>query len=430
MPKTLQVQLTDAAIRKHAADPDAFELKDPRHPLRFRYRRNDRTKGSWHVVRYDRGATWRKAGNWPEISARVMIENLPAVLSRLQLDPKAPAVLGAWTTVGELLTWFSERMAAGRSLSVHRRSTALSAIRRQLMPRLSHLPLSDLNKSSLDLHLYMPMQAECSLAHVRAVFGVLKLATKRAVLLDRLPADPLAAVVFGDFNKTAIKPKGARLRHSSVADLFSRWAAALPDAHRSVAFGVVMLAHGTRISETRVARWQEVDLVNREWFIPARNTKGGRDHVIPLTRQAIAFLQQYRDCQYEYGYTGAFLFPGKSGQCISRSDAFSTFTWLGSGEWTSHDLRKLARTTWAELGVDSVIGRLLLNQALPMLEATYVQTVAMPRKREALERWHDWLDERGFVALHGETSARPAVSPIPTHAAAQAARAAVPQPNV
>ncbi|MGF6093219.1 hypothetical protein ACLD1X_29195, partial [Pseudomonas sp. 18173] len=57
--KTLTVKLSDAVIKQHAIDPTITELKDPRHPLRFRYRQN-RNKGSWHLVRFDKGAKWKK----------------------------------------------------------------------------------------------------------------------------------------------------------------------------------------------------------------------------------------------------------------------------------------------------------------------------------------------------------------------------------
>lgn len=430
MAKTLQVALSDAAIKKHGADPEVRELNDPRHPLRFRYRLKDRSQGSWYLVRYGQ---WKKAGNWPEISTRTMLDNLPLVLSRLQRDPVAVATVGAWNSVGQLLTWYAERVQVGRTLSKPRQSTVLSAIRRQLVPRLGDLPLADLNKTTLDERLYLPLQAEASLAHVRAVFAILKLACKRAVAMDRLPTDPLAGVVFGQFNKTNIKPKGARLRHTAVPALLAHWAASYTTAPRPVTFAVLMLAHGTRLNETRLARWQDVDLDNAEWFIPARVTKGGRDHVLPLTAQALAFLKTHQKRQFvRERYTGAFLFPSTTqpGKPISRAQAFELFAWLGQGAWTSHDLRKLARTTWAELGVDSVVGRLLLNQALPTLEATYVQTTALVRKREALERWHAWLDERGFAALHGVTPARLAADATPAQTAAVLAAAAFSQPNV
>jgi integrase len=418
MRKTLQVQLSDAAIKKHAADGDVAELKDPRHPLRFRYR-HDRARGSWFVIRYAKGAKWRKAGNWPDLSAKAMLDGLPKVHARLLADPLAAATVDAWDTVAQVLDWYAERVKIDRHLSGERKSTKLSAIRRHLLPRLGAVRLADLNKSALDALLYVPLQAEYSLAHVKGVFGVLKVAFRRARRLDLIATDPIVGVTFGDFSKVKIKPKGARLRHVAVAELLASWADQFQQAALDVAFAVLMLAHGTRITETRLAKWQNVNLMAGEWFIPARDTKGKRDHVLPLTPQVVAFLARYREWQKGKGYTGAYLFPSstRSGQPLARGKAFDIFQRLGVGEWTSHDLRKLARTRWAEIGIDSLVGKLLLNHALGDLDSTYVQTHGEALKRDALTRWHAWLDGQGFVALHDKTAARRAGEPTEAQAA-------------
>lgn len=418
MRKTLQVQLSDAAIKKHAADLDVAELKDPRHPLRFRYR-HDRARGSWFVIRYAKGAKWKKAGNWPDLSAKAMLDGLPKVHARLLADPLAAATVDAWDTVAQVLDWYAERVKIDRHLSGERKSTKLSAIRRHLLPRLGAVRLVDLNKSALDALLYVPLQADYSLAHVKGVFGVLKVAFRRARRLDLITTDPIAGVTFGDFSKVKIKPKGARLRHGVVADLLASWADQFQQAALDVAFAVLMLAHGTRITETRLAKWQNVNLMAGEWFIPARDTKGKRDHVLPLTPQAVAFLSRYRELQKARGYTGAYVFPSsnRSGQPLARGKAFDIFKRLGVGEWTSHDLRKLARTRWAEIGIDSLVGKLLLNHALNDLESTYVQTHGEALKRDALTRWHAWLDGQGFAALHDKTAARRTGEPTEAQAA-------------
>jgi integrase len=418
MRKTLQVQLSDAAIKKHAADGDVAELKDPRHPLRFRYR-HDRARGSWFVIRYAKGAKWKKAGNWPDLSAKAMLDGLPKVHARLLADPLAAATVDAWDTVAQVLDWYAERVKIDRHLSGERKSTKLSAIRRHLLPRLGAVRLTDLNKSALDALLYVPLQAEYSLAHVKGVFGVLKVAFRRARRLDLIATDPIAGVTFGDFSKVKIKPKGARLRHVAVAELLASWADQFQQAALDVAFAVLMLAHGTRITETRLAKWQNVNLMAGEWFIPARDTKGKRDHVLPLTPQVVAFLARYREWQKGKGYTGAYLFPSstRSGHPLARGKAFDIFQRLGVGEWTSHDLRKLARTRWAEIGIDSLVGKLLLNHALGDLDSTYVQTHGEALKRDALTRWHAWLDGQGFAALHDKTAARRAGEPTDAQAA-------------
>ncbi|PMZ50312.1 integrase, partial [Pseudomonas sp. GW247-3R2A] len=99
---------------------------------------------------------------------------------------------------------------------------------------------------------------------------------------------------------------------------------------------------------------------------------------------------------------------------LSPSKACTVFASVGKGEWSSHDLRKVARTAWADLGVDYMVGEMLLNHAMKDLDATYIHTTAEGMKRKALEAWHQHLDQHGFNALHSETYAghRSAVSSV------------------
>jgi len=210
----------------------------------------------------------------------------------------------------------------------------------------------------------------------------------------------LADMRFTDFIKTKIKPKGARLRPVDCERLLGHWAARYRHETTAVALAVLMLTHSTRISETRQAKWRYFDLVGKTWHIPAVDTKTKKAHTLPLTAQVCAFLTRYRASQSAKGYDGAYLFPGLHGQPLNRTVAQLAFSALAGGEWTSHDLRKAARTAWTDLGVDYLIGELLLNHALKALDVTYIHTSAEVQKRQALERWHAWLDERGFAALH------------------------------
>lgn len=419
MPITLQVQLSDAAIKKHAADLDVAELKDPRHPLRFRYRR-DRSRGSWHVVIYDNGAHWKKASNWPDVSARLMLESLPKVLQRLMEERKAGATVDGWQLVGQVLEWYAARVEADRVLSPERRSTIGSAIRLHLRPALGLVRLAELNKATLDDVLYMPLQsAEYSAPHIKAVLSILKRAFRLALRQGRITVDPLASVTYGDFSRAKINPKGARLRHAAVAELLATWAASFDQAAADITFAALMLCHGTRISETRKAKWKSVDLAAGEWVIQAADNKSKREHILPLTVQVVALLTRYREWQRARGYVGAYLFPAPthSGKPISRSQSFDIFTRLGAGEWTSHDLRKLAATLWMEQGTDSDIVTMLLNHARTKIKSTYMQTHAPALKRAALVRWHDWLDGQGFLLLHDSTAARRAGQPSEAEAA-------------
>lgn len=409
MPKlTLNLVLSESAIKKHAADLNVFQLNDPRHPVRFRYR-NDRGKGSWYVVRFAGGEKlWRKAANWPEVSAKAFLERVPAVMARLMVDPATKVAMGNYTSVDQVLGWYYDRLQGDTTLSKSRRSSMLSLIRTHLRPKLEGLHLSELTAASLDKHLIWPMLKDYSPSYVRSAFYVLKVVFGAALDLEQVAVNPVEHAVFSKSTKIKIQPKGVRLRHTAVVDLLYAWSQSFATAPVDVVFALMMLAHGSRISETRQAKWTNLQLQAGEWFIPAVDTKSKRDHLVPLSPQVVAFLTRYREWQKSRGYEGVYLFPSasRSGKPLSRSQSFEIFDRLGAGAWTSHDLRKLARECWAKLKVDSLTVKLLLNHSLTELERTYFQSRGDDIKRDALEQWHGWLDAQGFDLLHGETAVR------------------------
>ena len=405
--KTLTVVMTDAEIRRHAQLNHVRALRDARHPqLHFRYSTVDRTRGSWHVVI---GGKWGKAGSYPGINAKLMQATLPEILARRAADPDATSTTTSWRTVGDVLTWYTDRMSRDRGLSAKRKASALSALRCHLVPRLHDLELASLDRSALDRLLMWPMQERFALSFVRSVYGVLAAAFRQAARLKHVAVNPMADLKFTDFVRTRIRPKPARLRGDDLPALLQELGERIEAAPMEVMLPLMMLCHGTRLSETRLARWKNINLTTRQWFIPADDTKTKAEHTLPLTEQACALLRRYRDLQHRGGYTGPLLFPGNNGAALSSSKACTVFVSVSKGEWSSHDLRKVARTAWADLGVDYMVGEMLLNHAMKDLDATYIHTTAEGMKRKALEAWHAHLDQQGFAVFHGATYAGQAV---------------------
>jgi integrase len=422
--KTLHIKFSDAEIRRQAEE-GARNLRDPRYPaLMFRFNAG-RARGSWLVVRHAGKSTARKMGNWPDLTCSAAIALLPKKLAELTADPTAVVATSGWSTVGDVLRWFDERTARARSLSSKRKSTVRSLIARHLLPCVGSLRLAAVDRETLDERLIWPMQENNSLAYTRQAFGLLKLALKQAATLRRLANNPLADVVFTDFIKTPIRPKGSRLRPQQLPEILQALGYLWEARPSEAMLPLMMLCHGTRISETRLSKWQNITLCNDgEWFIPAADTKTDADHRLPLTRQAIAMLSAYRARQIASGYSGAYLFPRGDGTPLSASQAGSIFARISDGEWSSHDLRKVARSMWADLGVDYLIGELLLNHALDDLDAAYIHTHAMGLKRDALERWHTWLQVRGLSFFATGTEPGRAVEPTALQANNHAAPSA------
>jgi integrase len=53
-----------------------------------------------------------------------------------------------------------------------------------------------------------------------------------------------------------------------------------------------MLLTLARLEEVCGAPWREIDLSGATWTIPPERTKNGKQHIIPLSRQAVALLRQ------------------------------------------------------------------------------------------------------------------------------------------
>lgn len=425
--KTVHTKFSEAEIRRLAALPHVRQVRDLRHPpllLRFG---QGRLRASWLIVLHAGGRSRStKLGNWPELTSRAAIELLPQKVAELTADPGRVVAVSGWAVVGDLLRWYEERCSRDRSLSVKRKATVRSLVACQLLPRVGSLQLLDVSRDALDQRLVWPMQEVSSLAYTRQAFGLLKLAFKVATRLKRLTVNPLADVVFSDFIETPIRPKPCALRPQQLPELVGSLVELWGRRPAEAMLPLMMLCHGTRISETRLARWSNITLEDGgEWYLPSSDTKTGAEHRLPLTRHALALLRAYRAQQLAGGYDGAYLFPRGDGKPWTEKQGQAVFERLAGSEWTSHDLRKVARSMWADLGVDYLIGELLLNHALDDLDAAYIHTHAMTLKRDALERWHLWLASRGLSFFAAETGPGCGASAAPPEASNGAALSVV-----
>ena len=397
---TAAVKITDAEIKRQAAGTvrDLRDIENRGLYLRFT---RDRARASWYLVLKGK---WNLVGSFPDLTAKQVVAALPGI--RLRLDAGEGSNLSKWVTTGELLDWYADRMGRDRSLSSKRKKTGASLIKCHLKPLLGTVPLAAIDKATLDDQFMWPAQETIGIDYVRSAFQLLALAFRQAFKLRLIAANPMKDVKFSDFSKAKVGVKPSRLRVTQLQDLLTQLREAMASTPSDAMFALMMLCHGTRIGETRQAQWSHISLAEREWFIPAENTKTGAEHHLPLTDQVRHMLISYREIQWASGYDGQFLFPSRNGKALSEGQACAVFTRLGQGEWTSHDLRKVARTGWADIGIDHLIGELLINHAMGHNVKVYIQSDVMSRKRDALEQWHAHLDQKGFSHIHRLTGFR------------------------
>lgn len=394
--KTLQIRMSDAEITRQMSNHEIKELYDPRHKLRLRFKKN-RLGGSWYYVTREDGKTkWHKLGPYPAINFRTMIKHLPEILSNRIAEPdKNGTSSHGLKTIGEVLDWHLSQVLSDGRLSDSRKVNAKSAIINHLIPRLGEVPITHINRSKINDLFIWPMQQQYKASTVKMMFGLLKLAFKRAKKLEVVNRNPIEPYVFSDFIKSPIKPKPSSLKPADIPQIVEQLKNK-PMKDRMLV--VMMLAHGSRIGETRLAKWDNIKLKEKVWYLPEQDTKTKQEHKLPLTENMITMLINYRDLQKREGYRGAFLFPQcyRTGKAISAMAANTIFKQVSDRHWTSHDLRKVARTCWAELGIDYMIAERLLNHAMSRLDETYIHTYADNKKREALNNYHEYLSQQGL----------------------------------
>lgn len=390
--------LSDAEIKRNAGEDGPYRIRCARNPdLRFQYATSDRGRGSWYLRH---NSKWQKFAEWPQIPSRVALQLLQD--ARERLAGGSAVAVNRFATVGDLLRWYGDRVAKDRSLTTKRKNGVRSMIDVQLMHRIAGMRISDVSRESIDRALMWPAQEVLSTSYVRSVLRVLQMAFAQALRLDAIHTNPIAGLKFTDFVQAKIKPKPARLHMLDLSVLMERLVECFDERIEIGMLALMMLCHGTRVGETRSARWRHICLTQRVWVIPAENTKTRSEHILPLTEQVCALLRKYREELKRRGRDSDALFADRmTGKALNEASALSGFRWVSGGEWSSHDLRKLARTGWVEIGVDYLIGEMLLNHAVGFSAETYINTSAENLKLDALTRWHERLDRCGFNKVHG-----------------------------
>ncbi|EHJ47085.1 integrase family protein [Solidesulfovibrio carbinoliphilus subsp. oakridgensis] len=151
-----------------------------------------------------------------------------------------------------------------------------------------------------------------------------------------------------------------------------------------------------RPGELRQAEWSEIDLDAADgprWSIPAEKMKMRRDHVVPLSKQAVDIITEI------YSLTGQdrYLFPCNrtKGRCMSNMALNAALRRMGyeQGEMCAHGFRAMASTLLNELGWNSdLIERQLAHAERNSIRAAYNRAEYLPERRRMMQAWADYLD--------------------------------------
>lgn len=377
------------------------DYRDPRHP-HFRLRADkSRSKASVFLVLHRKGKVrWEKRGTYPGACLETLVRQLPTVLALLN-EQENPAVT-QFATVGQLLTWYVAHIRKNTTISATWRNGAASVVKTQLC-RLTLLPLT-ISFVDIDAKLIKPMLADGLTAnYIKLAVSVLKRAFATAAGLRVIASNPLSGYTVELSIKLPVE-KSAQLVEADLPELFQA-IAQQPIPQR--VFFLLQLMFGCRINEVRMARWEH--FAGDFWYLPAENTKSKQEHRLPLTDAAEQVLRRYKQWQLKHKGKRAWLFPSElvDAAPVAKRTVQHWSEAIRFKDFTSHDLRKVARTVLQDMGVDTMIGERILNHALPVLLRTYVHSHLTTGMVSALEKYHQALIEKGFSEALTEILPRP-----------------------
>ena len=150
-----------------------------------------------------------------------------------------------------------------------------------------------------------------------------------------------------------------------------------------------------RPGELRTAEWAEIDLDAAEWRIPGTKMKMRRDHLVPLSTQAIEILSHI---QAVTGH-GRYVFPSvRTGERhMSENTINAALRGMGYAQevHTAHGFRAMARTIMDEVLGERVdlIEHQLAHAVKDANGRAYNRTSHLPARQKMMQTWADYLDK-------------------------------------
>lgn len=142
-----------------------------------------------------------------------------------------------------------------------------------------------------------------------------------------------------------------------------------------------------RPSEASGACWAEIDLDTKLWTIPPERMKAKREHIVPLSRQALDILEVMKPISAHREH----IFPSRNDpkQPMNSQTANAALKRIGfGGKLVAHGLRSIASTAMNEAGFNAdVIEAALAHSDKNEVRRAYNRSTYLEKRIELMEWW-------------------------------------------
>jgi integrase len=302
--------------------------------------------------------------------------------------PATVIIQGHGTLFRDVIELYAKRHLAGTRSGwlVHQ------IINRELMPVWGNKPLAAITRGDV-LERVEALIDKGSPAAARRLFAIIRRLFNWSVHrqtfdIDRSPCDRLRPT-------DIVGRQTARSRILTDDELRALWRATGKMGYPSRPIVRLLLLTGLRRMEVAQARWSEFSPDKAVWIIPRERMKGDAVHVVPLTGEMLAVINELpringNECLFTSGLIGDRPVSGFTELKEKLDQLMGTAT-----DWVIHDLRRTVRTHLSSLPVPGgdLVRELMMAHARPGLHKVYDQFGYLEERRRGYELWAERLME-------------------------------------
>jgi integrase len=184
--------------------------------------------------------------------------------------------------------------------------------------------------------------------------------------------------------KSKLRPvkRHAALPHREVAAFMIELRDQPGIAAKALQFAILTAA---RTGEVIGATWDEVDLDQALWTVPASRMKADKEHRVPLSAEAVAILREMQPLRQE---EGNFVFVGQfDGWPLSNMAMLSLLRRMQKTGVTVHGFRSSFRDWCADHNQQRELAEAALAHTVGGVEGAYLRSDMIERRRILMQTW-------------------------------------------
>lgn len=263
-------------------------------------------------------------------------------------------------------------------------------LRKNAFPYIGNKPIGEISAQEV-LAMLRRLETRGTIATAYAIRGLCSSIFRYAVSIGLMEHNPIPDL-YGAMTPHVKKPHPTITDPGKVGELMLR----IDDYHGVAAVrGALQLMALTfcRSWEIRNAEWSEFDFEDRLWRIPASKMKMRREHLVPLSPQAIAVLNEMK--MFSDHASHVFLNQRDHSKPIGVYSLINAIRIMGyaKDEFTPHGFRSMASTLLNEQGYHpDAIERQLAHVPHERIRGIYNRAEYLPERRKMMDDWANYLD--------------------------------------